>query len=224
MTGNIVWPFESARPRIRLVKAFESPFANVVATARTCYSSQGIIPDDPEEGRWTGLAQDLYQAGHHTTFQHAHFQFSMENVSRQFIWSFLHSHPFYNSEQVSQRYVEVKPDQVAVPRLEGESRETYLETVRKQIDAHQTLVDKLLPVVSREYGKVFPNRNPDEAKHQRTIKKKSMEIARYVLPVSIFAYLYHRSNSVWPAILMHSATNALALGAAYVMANTELGV
>ena len=40
----------------------------------------------------------------------------------------------------------------------------------------------------------------------------------------IFAYLYHRSNSVWPAILMHSATNALALGAAYVMANTELGV
>jgi membrane protease YdiL (CAAX protease family) len=39
----------------------------------------------------------------------------------------------------------------------------------------------------------------------------------------IFAYLYQRSNSIWPAILMHSATNALALGAAYVMANTELG-
>jgi membrane protease YdiL (CAAX protease family) len=39
----------------------------------------------------------------------------------------------------------------------------------------------------------------------------------------IFAYLYQRSNSIWPAILMHSATNAIALGAAYVMANTELG-
>ena len=39
----------------------------------------------------------------------------------------------------------------------------------------------------------------------------------------IFAYLYQRSNSIWPAILMHSATNALALGAAYVMANTKLG-
>jgi membrane protease YdiL (CAAX protease family) len=40
----------------------------------------------------------------------------------------------------------------------------------------------------------------------------------------IFAYLYQRSNSIWPAILMHSTTNAVALGAAYVMANTELGV
>jgi membrane protease YdiL (CAAX protease family) len=38
----------------------------------------------------------------------------------------------------------------------------------------------------------------------------------------IFAYLYHRSNSIWPAILMHAATNGLALGAAYLLANTNL--
>lgn len=37
----------------------------------------------------------------------------------------------------------------------------------------------------------------------------------------IFAYLYHRSDSIWPAILMHAATNALSLGAAYVLANTN---
>lgn len=40
----------------------------------------------------------------------------------------------------------------------------------------------------------------------------------------IFAYLYHRSNSIWPAILMHSATNALALGAAYILAKTDFGI
>jgi len=40
----------------------------------------------------------------------------------------------------------------------------------------------------------------------------------------IFAYLYHRSNSIWPAILMHSATNALALGAAYLVAQTDFGI
>ena len=34
----------------------------------------------------------------------------------------------------------------------------------------------------------------------------------------IFAYLYHRSNSVWPAILMHVLTNALGLIAAYTLA------
>lgn len=38
----------------------------------------------------------------------------------------------------------------------------------------------------------------------------------------IFAYLYHRSNSIWPAIIMHASTNALALGAAYVLANMDL--
>jgi len=40
----------------------------------------------------------------------------------------------------------------------------------------------------------------------------------------IFAYLYHRSDSIWPAILMHVSTNALALGLAYVLANTSLPV
>ena len=40
----------------------------------------------------------------------------------------------------------------------------------------------------------------------------------------IFAYLYHRSDSIWPAILMHVSTNALALGLAYVLANTGIPV
>ena len=40
----------------------------------------------------------------------------------------------------------------------------------------------------------------------------------------IFSYLYHRSNSIWPAIVMHVSTNALALVAAYLAANTELSV
>ena len=36
----------------------------------------------------------------------------------------------------------------------------------------------------------------------------------------IFAYLYYQSNSIWPAILMHAATNALGLGMAYLAANS----
>src|SRR5262249_29271767 len=100
--------FTSPAPRVRLVHAFERPFENVVATARTCYSSKGIITEDQASARpdrRDALARSIYGAGHHTTFQHAHFQFAIENVSRQFLWTFLHSHPFYNSEQVSQRYV-----------------------------------------------------------------------------------------------------------------------
>ncbi|MGC9334502.1 MAG: CPBP family intramembrane glutamic endopeptidase [Anaerolineae bacterium] len=33
----------------------------------------------------------------------------------------------------------------------------------------------------------------------------------------IFAYLYERSGSIWPAVLMHVSSNALALGAAYLI-------
>jgi membrane protease YdiL (CAAX protease family) len=32
----------------------------------------------------------------------------------------------------------------------------------------------------------------------------------------VFAFLYERSGSIWPAVLMHVSSNALALGAAYL--------
>jgi thymidylate synthase ThyX len=191
------WPFESARPRIRLVKAFETPFSNVISTARTCYSGKGIVPDqDPLEERYVELARDLYQAGHHTTFQHAHFQFSMENVSRQFLWSFLHSHPFYNSEQVSQRYVPVKAGQFASPHLDERRREIYRATAVMQMEAYQTLCEKLAPSIKDAHWKRFRIRGEGNEKHRRAIKKKAMEIARYVLPVATFAYLYHTVSGV----------------------------
>ncbi len=36
----------------------------------------------------------------------------------------------------------------------------------------------------------------------------------------IFAYLYQRSHSIWPAVVMHISSNALALGAAYYLSHT----
>jgi membrane protease YdiL (CAAX protease family) len=42
-----------------------------------------------------------------------------------------------------------------------------------------------------------------------------------VLPIlllgMIFAYLYHRSGSIWPAVIVHVLTNAAGLGAAYYL-------
>ena len=68
-----------------------------------------------------------FDAGHHTVYQHAHFEFGLENVSRHFVWTFLHSYPFYNSEQSSQRYVKLKEPRAFVPPLAGEAREVYEE-------------------------------------------------------------------------------------------------
>lgn len=185
--------FLSPEPEVVLEKAFLKPFKNFVATAKTCYSSKGVIRDEELIEGYDLLAQSIYQAGHHTTLQHAHFQFTLSNVSRQFIWSFLHSHPFYNSEQVSQRYVAIKPESFAVPPLSGEALDLYLAGVRDQMEAYRKLNELLMPLVDAEYGRIFPRHRRN---FSRDVKKKSQEIARYVVPIGAFAYLYHTISGV----------------------------
>lgn len=193
--------FSSPRPRVRLVHAFERPFENVVATARTCYSSKGIVTEDQASAkpeRRDALARSIYEAGHHTTFQHAHFQFAIENVSRQFLWTFLHSHPFYNSEQVSQRYVEVRSGNYAVPPMLPAERELFEATARKQEAAYRRLTELLVPLAAERYFGLFPGRGRGEGREKWSgaVQKRAQEIARYVLPVATFAYLYHTVSGV----------------------------
>lgn len=198
-------PLRSKDPVVQLVNAFPRPFENAVATARTCYSPRGIItteevsgtPGMPEDKRLAKVAQrdriakSIYQAGHHTTLQHGHFQFALDGVSRQFLWSFLHAHPFYNSEQVSQRYVEVKEGMFTVPALSGEALAVYETCAARQMAEYHALIALLTPVVSREYFAVFQARRTKPEKWAGAIQKKAQEIARYVLPVATHAYLYH---------------------------------
>jgi flavin-dependent thymidylate synthase len=196
-----VFDFTSPAPRVRLVHAFERPFENVVATARTCYSSRGIVTEDQASARpdrRDALARSIYEAGHHTTFQHAHFQFALENVSRQFLWTFLHSHPFYNSEQVSQRYVEVKPGNYAVPPMGGAEREIFERAARRQQEAYRRLTELLTPLAAERYFGLFPGRTRGDGRERfaGAVQKRAQEIARYVLPVATFAYLYHTVSGI----------------------------
>jgi flavin-dependent thymidylate synthase len=203
------WPAGSPGPVVRLVHAFARPYENAVATARTCYSSKGIISEgdvsgDDESGEQKNkraeqrdrVARSTYEAGHHTTLQHAHFQFAIEGVSRHFIWSFLHSHPFYNSEQVSQRYVEVKSSSFVVPPLEAETLAIYRASIERQIGAYQKLISLLTPPCAREYYRIFPARKKNQARYDKDIKKKAQEVARYVLPIATTAYLYHTVSGI----------------------------
>src|SRR5262245_35511202 len=193
-------PFLSAPPKATLVNRFDLPFDNAIATARTCYSSKGIIGSDQVTNwpRRDELAASLYQAGHHTVFQHAHFQFALENVSRQFLWSFLHSHPFYNSEQVSQRYVEVQPGTYAVPPMGAPEREIFERQARNQQEAYRRLTELLTPLAADRYFGIFPGRTRGDgrARYAGAVAKRAQEIARYVLPVATFAYLYHTVSGV----------------------------
>src|SRR5579864_8896758 len=96
---------ETAAPRVTLRNSFTHPFDSAIAAARTCYSPRLIGPQEISEKQRVNIGAATFYGGHHTVYQHAHFEFGLENVSRQFVWSFLHAHPFYNSEQQSQRYV-----------------------------------------------------------------------------------------------------------------------
>ena len=142
------------------------------------------------------IFQSIYDAGHHTTMQHPTFQFVLKKISRQFIWGFLHSHPFYNSEQVSQRYVEVKDENYLVPPLEGKAKEIYLETIKKQMLWYHELIDKLYPYVKNEYYRIYPGRKSNEEKWENNIHKKVLEMARYILPVATHAHMYHTISGV----------------------------
>jgi thymidylate synthase ThyX len=196
-------PFHSPAPQVSLVNCFEKPYENAVATARTCYSSNGIITIEQVAQKpelRDRIAASTYQAGHHTTLQHAHVQFALSNVSRQFIWSFLHAHPFYNSEQVSQRYVKTDTEGVFIPALEGEALRVYLAAIEAQARAYDDLNQLLRPTVEEFYFGIFRSRAPKNGTPhpiaKRTIPKKVQEIARYVLPVGTFAYLYHTVSAL----------------------------
>src|SRR5712692_7285231 len=194
-------PFRSPPPKVTLTNGFGEPYDNAIATARTCYNSRIITAsdvrkDDKARALRDRIAQETYLAGRHTTLQHATFQFTIENVSRQALWSFLHSHPFYNSEQVSQRYVEVRPGNVIVPRLPEREDAVYRSAVEAMMAAYRALIELLAPRVAEEFFRIFPARRRAPEKWALGIKKKAQEIARYVLPIGTFAHLYHTISGI----------------------------
>src|SRR5437763_15499568 len=114
-SGDPAGLVESAPPRVTLRNAFAHPFDSAIAAARTCYAPRLIGPEEITEKQRVNIGAATFYSGHHTVYQHAHFEFGLENVSRQFVRSFLHAHPFYNSEQQSQRYVRLDRAQAYIP-------------------------------------------------------------------------------------------------------------
>lgn len=213
--------FLSPSPEIKLVNVFSEPYNNAVATARTCYSSRVIDVNDvtgagrePEiqekrAQQRDRIASSIYEAGHHTTLQHAHLQFTLSGVSRHFLWSFLHASPFYNSEQQSQRYVHVKAGQVIEPELGSETAQNiYRKTVQAQTEAYERLTEVLFPVAAEDYYRIFPARQKKSERYDKEVKKKSQEVARYVLPVGTFANLYHTVSLLTLLRYYHMAQQA----------------
>ena len=195
---------ESAPPRITLRNAFAHPFDSAIAAARTCYSSHLIGPEEVTDKQRLNIGAATFFSGHHTVYQHAHFEFGLENISRQFVWSFLHAHPFYNSEQQSQRYVRMDRTQAYVPPVslffDAESRGVYERAIARAWSYYRELSALLLPQAREillDIWHVGPMSHPKRIqKIERSAEKRAIEIARYVLPVAAFTTMVHTVSGI----------------------------
>src|SRR5260370_12112091 len=106
---------EEAVGRGTLRNSFAPPYDSAIAAARTCYAPRLISPEEITEKQRTTIGAATYYAGHHTVYQHAHFEFGLENVTRQLVWSFLHAHPFYTSDQQSHPSARLTPPLASIP-------------------------------------------------------------------------------------------------------------
>jgi len=191
----------SGPPRVTLRSASARPYDSAVAAARTCYAPRVIGPDEVTEAQRESIGPLTFDAGHHTVYQHAHFEFGLENVSRQFVWSFLHSHPFYNSEQSSQRFVRLDEVRAHVPEeLQEAPRRVYEDAVLAAWDAYRELAEILRPDTLRILGELrhlTPNAAEKRRKKvAREAEKKAIETARYVIPVAAFTSMVHTLSGI----------------------------
>jgi flavin-dependent thymidylate synthase len=199
--GSLV---ETASPRVTLRNYFSHPYDSAIAAARTCYSPKLIQPEEVTEKQRVLIGSATFYGGHHTVYQHAHFEFGLENISRHFVWSFLHAHPFYNSEQQSQRYVRLDRAQALVPpeseRFGAAERAIYEASIARAWEHYRTLT-KLLEPTAREIlagiWHVSEMSHPKrKQKVERQSEKRAIEVARYVLPVAAFTTMVHTLSGI----------------------------
>ena len=187
-------------PVVTLRSAPMTPFDGAIAAARTCYSPRVIGTDEITDRQRDTIGALTFDAGHHTVYQHAHFEFGLENISRQFVWSFLHSYPFYNSEQSSQRYVKLKEPRAFVPPIDGEARAVYEAAIVRAWDRYAELSallkDDALAIL-KDLRYVRPTTNPERLKViDKDAEKRAIETARYVIPIGAFTSMVHTVSGI----------------------------
>jgi thymidylate synthase ThyX len=188
-------------PRVVLRNAFARPYDGAIAAARTCYSPRVVGSEEVTASQRENVGPLTFDAGHHTVWEHAHFEFGLENVSRHFVWSFLHSHPFYNSEQSSQRFVRLAEARVHIPDgLSPGARAIYEAAVAAAWADYRELTSLLredaLAILAEIRHLSTKASEKRRLKVEREAEKKAIEIARYVIPVAAFTAMVHTLSGI----------------------------
>lgn len=188
-------------PKVTLRAARPRAYDGAIAAARTCYSPRVIGDTEITDAQRDTIGPLTFTAGHHTVYQHATFEFGLENVSRHFVWAFLHAHPFYNSEQSSQRYVKLGEPRAYVPSaLSGEARDIYEASVAKSWAAYGRLSRILVKDTAAIIADIrHVGESASEARQKKVAReadKKAIEVARYVIPIGAFTSMVHSLSGI----------------------------
>jgi len=183
---------------VRLRNSFAAPYDDAIAAARTCYADHVVDAEEVTPGQRRRIGPQTYEGGHHTVYQHATFEFSLSGISRQLVWCFLHAHPFYNTEQQSQRYVPLPEARAHVPAaLQGEAREVYERAVADAWRAYAELAAQLQPQTRALLAELRRGNSRRSAQRlHREAEKKSIETARYVLPIACHTAMVHTVSGI----------------------------
>ncbi len=191
---------QTAPPAVTLRNAPDQPFDGAIAAARTCYSPRVVAASEVTDRQRDSIGSLTFDAGHHTVYQHAHFEFGLENISRQLVWTSLHSYPFYNSEQSSQRYVKLKEPRAFVPPIGGEALDVYERAILSAWDSYAELSALLKDDAFRilkELRHVTPRASAERLKAiEKDAEKRAIETARYVIPLAAFTSMVHTVSGI----------------------------
>jgi len=195
-------------PKAKLLLVSQSPMGEeigardiAISSALQCYAPGTAAMTIRPEKKYQEIADSTLYAGHHTTRMHLYYTFLIEGASRDVTHDVLHIHPFYNTSQQSQRYVEAKEGNYLEPaKLTEQQREIYLESAKEANRNYFKLLALLGPEVESRLRLMYPKGSYQNSRAAERLETKSQklcqEIARYVLPIAQKTNLYYTVNEL----------------------------
>lgn len=182
-----------APPEVRLELYSQAPEGKppvgatdvVATTAIQCYApGVAAMKPRPDEKAQSIVASTL-DAGHNTTRLHMHYTWKIVGLTRSATHDVFHSTPYYNTDQQSQRYVEARRGNFAIPaNLSEEQRRIFVEAANYANRVYFQLLEAMRPEVERRLREMYPKGGKKaEERLQGKIPKICQEVARYVLPI-----------------------------------------
>jgi thymidylate synthase (FAD) len=140
---------------VKLVQAPAQPLQLIADIASICYGKDQAA--DPVK-----LVKHLFKNGHHSVFEHVHYTFKIEGISRACLAQLTrHRHASYTVR--SQRYCNEEEQKYIIPDEinKGNAQEKiYLDAMQSAYDAYRTLLD--LGIKKEDARMVLPNATTTE--------------------------------------------------------------